>query len=290
MVFTGHSVRSRGTQSASWRRTAVSRRMALWTLAVLALALTACGDLAGLPFAEDPTSTPTPALAPETPSPSDEIAAPEAQQGNRQLVVWLPEFAGYSEEGNAGEVLRSAFRQFEQRHAGVRVEVQEKAAYGPSDILTYLRSGQRVAPAILPDLVLLNSQQIWQLADLGLLSPMERPPMERSLDFYQFALDSAEYGGAWYGVPYAADLMHLSGFLTSEQTAPGTWNELLAAGDPHLYAAAGDDTYENGSVLLQYVGAGGQLLENGSTSSEEALGAVFEFEVAGSEAGVIPPR
>ena len=147
---------------------------------------------------------------------------------------------------------------------------------------------QRVAPSVLPDLVLLDSRRLWELADLGLLSPLEMSPMQRSPDFYQFALDSAAYNGEWYGVPYAADVLHLAGFLKTEETAPNTWNELLTADEPYLYAAAGPDAYQNGSVLLQYVGAGGQLLENGSTSSEEALGAVFEFTKAAQESGVIP--
>jgi ABC-type glycerol-3-phosphate transport system substrate-binding protein len=248
--------------------------------------LTACNDLSMVPFIEEP-ATATVEFG-ETAEPVSETVTQATEPASRQLVVWLPEFAGYGDEGNVGDVLYSAFRNFEQQHPEVRVEVQEKASAGPSDIMTYLRTAQRVAPDVLPDVVLMDSQRLWELADLGLLPPMEAPPMERSSDFYQFALDSTEYGGAWYGTPYAADVIHTAGFLTSEQSAPRTWNDLLENGEPHLYAAGGADAFENGAVLLQYVGAGGQLLENGSTSNEEALTALFDFLVSGSEAGVVP--
>lgn len=268
------------TPASSWR--------AVFTLlAILSLTfLTACNDLSALPFAEEPT--PTPSLDAQPPASSATAAPVEDSPDSRQLVVWLPEFGGYGDEGGAGDVLDSAIRQFEQQHSGVNVEVQEKAESGPADMMSYLRLAQRVAPAILPDVLLLDSQQLWELADLGLLLPLETSPMQRSPDFYQFALDSAAYNGAWYGVPYAADVLHLASFLETEQTAPNTWNDLLTADEPYLYAAGGPDAYHNGSVLLQYVGAGGQLLENGSTSNEEALGAVFEFTKTAEESGVIP--
>lgn len=264
------------------------RRAGLWMLlpALLALALSACEDAASFPFAVDPTVTPTP--------PADAATAPaEAQPaedptGDRQLVVWLPDFAGYTDAGGAADVLESAFRQFEQAHPNVRADVQVKAESGQADTLAYLRSAQRVAPAIMPDLVLVESQQIWHLVDLGLLSPMETSPLDRSPDFYPFAIDSVGYGGAYYGVPYVADVMHVAGFPALGAALPGTWEELLAASAPHLYAAAGADAYENGYVLVQYVGAGGQLLENGSTSSEEALLAVFDFVEVGRQSGVFP--
>lgn len=245
----------------------------------------ACSNMVQRSFVEEPTPT---AAQTEVPAVTAESSPVGELPDDRQLVVWLPDFAGYAEEGGAGEVLTSAFRQFEQRHPDVRVDVQVKAASGQADIFSYLGSAQRVAPAILPDLVLMESEELWHLADLGLLPFMERAPMELAPDSYPFAIDSVRYNGEWYGVPYAADLMHLAGFWTQDQIAPSTWDELLASSESYLFAAAGGDAYENGAVLLQYVGAGGQLLENGSTSSEEALQAVFEFLVTGSSSGVIP--
>jgi ABC-type glycerol-3-phosphate transport system substrate-binding protein len=254
--------------------------------ATLVLAVTACNDQSGFPFAEEPAIAPDAVIQPTAAS-GDQT--PEASPDSRQLVVWLPDFAGYGDDGNAGEVLQSAFRQFEQDHPSVSIEVQEKATTGQSDILSYLRNAQRVAPSILPDLALVDSQQLWQLVDIGLLQPIETPPMERSPDFYQFALDSTRYKDSWYAIPFSADVLHLADYPPQDADVPANWGDVLTVAEPYLYAAAGADAFQNGAVLLQYVGAGGQLLEDGSTTSEEALRSVFNFVVAGSEDGVIPP-
>jgi maltose-binding protein MalE len=226
----------------------------LWLVVLMAATflLFACQATSGLTSVTDNTSTPVQTPGAVTPRPEAGVIVDSPDR--RQLVVWLPDFTGFDEEGAAAEVLTSAFLQFEQRHPGVRIDVQVKAESGQADIPSYLRSAQRVAPTILPDLVLIDSRQIWRLADLGLLSPMETTPMEYSTDFYPFAVDSVEYKGDAYGVPYAADVIHLAGFLDEEQPAPVTWNELLTQGEPYLFPAAGGAMYENGRAV-----AGGRL-------------------------------
>jgi ABC-type glycerol-3-phosphate transport system substrate-binding protein len=72
------------------------------------------------------------------------------------------------------------------------------------------------------------------------------------------------------------------------ETPPATWNELLAGNHKFLFPGNGGDGFRNSPLLLQYIGAGGQLLEDGSVSSDEALEAVFEFLVEGRIRGVIP--
>ncbi len=215
-------------------------------------------------------------------------AADSPQLDNRQLVVWLPDFSGLAGEDSAGDILAATFHQFEQTHPGIRIDVQVKAASGPADLFSYLRSAQRVAPSILPDVVLINTQALWQLADLGLALPIPAEQAKRAGDFYQFSLDAVAYQGQAYGVPYAADVLHLAAQDNPVEQTPATWSNLFADGQPYWFAAAGGDLYQNGSVLMQYVGAGGQLLEDGSTSSEEALQAVFDFLVEGRMRNVIP--
>lgn len=260
--------------------------LSLWTLLLAAL-LTGCTG--ALPAA--PTGVPQEAVQPEittiapTPVPSE---APGPQSGARQLVVWLPAFSGLAGEESAGDILASAFRQFEQNHPGVRVDVDVKAETGPASLFSYLRSAQRVAPSVLPDIILINTQSLWQLVDLGLVPPLPEDQTGRAGDFYQFSLDAVRYGGQIYGIPYAADTIHLA-FPTGQlDKPPTTWGELFAGGLPYYFATAGGDLYHNGSVLLQYVGAGGQLLEDGSTSNDEALRALFDFIVEGRIRNTIP--
>ena len=117
---------------------------------------------------------------------------------------------------------------------------------------------------------------------------MEKSPIEYSTGFYQFAIDSVGYGDEVYGVPYVADVIHLAGYFPEDQTAPATWSDLLNQKQPYLFAAAGGDVFESGTALVQYVGTGGQLVEDGSTSSDEALESVFMFLVDGRLRNVIP--
>jgi ABC-type glycerol-3-phosphate transport system substrate-binding protein len=258
---------------------------AAWALLVAALA----GCTGGLAFAtplpaEPEQSTP----APESTAPAPGGAPDAPRSDSRQLVIWLPAFSGIAGEDSAGDVLAGAFRQFEQTHPGVRVDVQIRAESGPSDLFAYLRSAQRVAPSILPDVVLINTQALWQIVDLGLATPIPADQANRADDFYPFAVDAVRYGGEIYGIPYAADAIHLAYQGDQTQQPPATWGQLFTNGQPYWFTAAGDDLFQNGAALLQYAAAGGQLLEDGSTSSDEALRAYFDFLVEGRIRNVIP--
>ncbi len=269
-----------------WARAArTAARIPAWLL--LAVAIAGCsGDLAlATPApAEAEQNSPTPVAA--TPAAN---AAPDAPRpDSRQLVVWLPAFSGVAGEDSAGDVLAAAFHQFEQTHPGVRVDVQIKSESGPADLFSYLRSAQRVAPSILPDVVLINTQALWQIVDLGLAAPIAADQAARVDDFYPFTMDAVRYGGQVYGIPYAADAIHLAYHADQTQQPPETWNQLFTGGRPYWFAAGGNDLFHDGVALLQYVGAGGQLLEDGSTSSDEALRAFFDFLVEGRIRNVIP--
>jgi arabinogalactan oligomer/maltooligosaccharide transport system substrate-binding protein len=107
----------------------------------------------------------------------------------------------------------------------VSVDVQIKAENGEASLLNYLRVAQRVAPLILPDIIVINTQQLWQIVDLGLIEAIELGEIGQAGDFYQFALDAVTYNGQTYGIPYTADLLHLAYHQNQLTTAPTTWEE-----------------------------------------------------------------
>ena len=212
---------------------------------------------------------------------------PDATDSGRQLVVWLPDFASHEMDNGAGDLLSNAFSQWEQGNPGVRINVQTKADGGQSDMFSYLRAAQQVAPDILPDVALINTQNIGALVELGLLKPLDSSLSIRP-DFYPFAMDAVQYGGQVYGTPYVADLLLLAGAGEDGAIPPDRWGELLSQDNPYYFAAAGGDLFENGAILIQYIGAGGVLLEDGSTSNPAALQDVFSFIQNGTLAGVMP--
>jgi len=128
----------------------------------LLVLLTACSN--------DATPTPLPPLAPTATTVVEAVASETAvPEANDQLVVWLPAFSGLTTESSAGATLNSAFHQFEQENPSVKLDIQVKADVGTASLFNFLRSAQEVAPSILPDLVLINTQQLWQIVDLGMV-------------------------------------------------------------------------------------------------------------------------
>ena len=207
---------------------------------------------------------------------------------DRQLVIWAPDFFSRDREASSDRVMDAAFAQFEQRHPSTRIEVQPKALAGETSVFAYLRSAQRVAPDILPDIVLLNASELWQAAELGLISTLTSDDVAGMAEFYPFAIQAVAYNGEIWGVPYVSDLLHAIDQHAATDATPLTWADLLASDSTYLFPAGSRDGYANDSVLLQYVGAGGQLLEDGTVSNPDAMEAVFEFYLRGIQQGNIP--
>jgi ABC-type glycerol-3-phosphate transport system substrate-binding protein len=170
------------------------------------------------------------------------------------------------------------------------VDAQVKAETGIAGIFQFLRSAQQVAPTILPDLVLVNTQQLWQLVDLGLVSALSEAEFAQQTgeetDSYPFAQNAITYRSQLYGIPYAADLVQ--GAFEPDAAMPATWANLLAAPQPFLFPGGNEEGYQPAHTLLQYVAAGGELLEDGSITSPEALRAYFDFLAEGRLRGAIP--
>jgi len=264
-----------------------------WIIAICLLWVLAVGGCNRTPRSSEPSAPNAASTAQPLQVPSaTEFAESPAEPQRRELVLWTPEFFDPDGEGEANALLATTYANFEEMHSDVRLEVQTKAEFGSASLYNYIRSASQVAPSILPDIVLIDTQQMWQVADLGLLTPF--PPEERvgGADMYPFALDAVAYNGLTYGVPYAADVTHLAyrqRITTPEEfSPPTTWVELLALDEPYIFPAGGRSGLSNNALLLQYVSAGGQLTEDGEISNAEALTEVFTFFETGVRQGVIP--
>jgi ABC-type glycerol-3-phosphate transport system substrate-binding protein len=145
-----------------------------------------------------------------------------------------------------------------------------------------------VAPSILPDLVLINTQQLWQLVDVGLASPLDPAEQPALTGYCPFAWNAVAYRDRSYGFPYAAEIIQQVYNPETAFTPPTTWTEALAGTGPWRYPAAGGGLFDNATVLLQYAGAGGVLMEDGSVSDPDALAAVFRFLMSARNQEVIP--
>lgn len=224
-----------------------------------------------------------------------------------ELVIWLPEFLAPNLETAAGDVLATAYTQFEQMHPELRLEVHIKTEVGEANIYDYVRSARKVAPAIVPDIIVVDSRQLWRLVDSISIQPLDRSAIPELVDMYPFALNTATYKDEIYGIPYAADLLHMAYRKSiqqnvtatgQEQTAqeqqfsrknlPTDWLTLLESENTYFFPANGENGFSNEMLLAQYVSAGGQLTINGTVSNQEALISLFNFLTLGRERNIIP--
>ncbi|MEZ4714740.1 MAG: hypothetical protein R2851_01395 [Caldilineaceae bacterium] len=229
------------------------------------------------------TAATTPDVAPQE-VPAGDLAEDAPPLVVRPLVVWVPEFMT-ADGDTAAEVLATALQQFEQLYPASEVEFVVKQEEGVNGILNYLRSAQRVAPAILPDLVVLNSQDLWRAVDLGLVQPLDAANLPVTQPIYPAALASARYQETIYGFPYVVNPVHAVG--AAEQTLPATWDDVLAGGVPYIFAGGLGDAGLNPSLLLQYAAAGGTMTEATAEPDADALRALLEFYVTGQSAALI---
>jgi maltose-binding protein MalE len=258
----------------------------LFFLGSLAVTIASCrGD--GAPPVLPPVATATPSATPNQPH-LDQSAPAVTNEQNRQLVLWVPEFFQPPDQSPAA-LLQTVYDQFRHNHPEVHLDIQIKAESGEASLYAYLRNAQSMAPTILPDVVLLDTAQLWQAAELGLIQPIQWDALHNTNDFFQFARTAASYQGQMIGIPYAADLIHLVYHTNQITQLPTTWDTLLTTGGPYWFAAGKYD-YPNESLLLQYVGAGGQLFEDGTVSNPEALVALFTFLLEAKSAGVLPEK
>ncbi len=257
-----------------------------WGLGAVLLLIAACGRSTPLPaplVTETAITVAAPTLAPAT---TVEVAPP----AENQLVIWAPDFFEAKPDANAGNVLQAVYHQFEQANPGVHIDVHIKAESGEAGMFSYLRSAQRVAPTILPDLVLLDTQYLWQIAELDLVHPITFDDLGQHANFYPFALNAVTFKQQPYGIPYTADVIHAIYDTQIFTTTPATWATVLAMKQPYLFPAGIHDSLYDDSLLLQYVGAGGQLLASGEINNLDAVKALLTFLAQGKASGVISDK
>jgi len=249
----------------------------------IAYLLAGCDSLLGEEQTEQPTPQPVASVT------NGDV---ESNNESRQLVLWAPEAFSPDLETPDGRMLDPVIAQFEQAHPNIFLQIDIKAESGEANVLRYLRSAQQNAPSILPDLVLLDTQQLWQVVDLGLVQPLSDAETIYLVDMYPSAVDAITYQETSYGFPYAMDMMHLAYDRNSVKRLPQNWDDLLEDQATYLFQMGlftdeKPHIFSRTSLLLLYLGAGGTLIESGTAENRETLEAVVEFLAQGQAQGII---
>ena len=225
----------------------------------------------------DMTATPLP-----TPTPSAE---------QRTIRVWWPDELYPAEDSEAAAILQSQFDLFRQTYNSYTVEIRRKRSHGLGGILASLRTAAPVAPSAVPDLTLMRREDMLTAAQEGLIVPLDEwmPASLSGNNLFSGVRALGEVDGVLYGIPYTLNARHTLYRASVFDTPPQTFADVLSAQTPYLFAA--NDAPVSWTVLLQYLAAGGQLVdENGTAAlSPDALQTVLEFYAEGEAAGVFTP-
>ncbi|PWH19905.1 MAG: hypothetical protein DDG58_03515 [Ardenticatenia bacterium] len=241
----------------------------------------------------------TPAMASASPGlPPADIVQPTAQatdgttpSASLTLTMWTVEPVSPEAAGKAGETFAQGIRSFMERYPNVTVVVKLKNEMGKGSVLDYLRTASQVAPSVLPDIAVLDLTDLAVAARVGVVFPLDELVAPGLIsDLLPGARAAGNVEGKLMGMPFEVDVEHIV-FNADQLTAPPlTWEEVLNVGVPYRFPAKGRNGLANDCFLIQYLAAGGRLLdeEGHPTLDESVLASVLDYYLRGVRAGVIP--
>jgi len=172
----------------------------------------------------------------------------------------------------------------------VNIEYILKKPYGKGGLLDSLSTARAAAPAVLPDLVILDTLELNEATEAGLIKPLDDlVSSEVQQGLFPFARHG--FDGQLMGVQFQADIEHLIYNTNKIDSAPITWREVISASVAYIFPAGGQGSLVNDAFLIQYLAAGGGLLDEGGNPAlnNDALVEVLQFYKDGLDVGAIPP-
>ncbi len=241
----------------------------------------------------DPGATPAAALPGQTPVATTQPAASSTQEdapAATTLTWWTAPFFAPSEESEAGQLLAASLDAFSRANPTLSVRPILKAPYGKGGLLDYLLASQKTAPSLLPDLIVLSSDDLGLAIRSGLLQPLDDLlAPELFSDLYPFALQEGRQEGKLYAVQFEADIEHLVVNTDQVQQPPRTWTDLLNQQHTYIFSV-GSANAPSDAFLLQYKAAGGVFggRDDAFILDDRALFQVLDFYAQGRAGGLIP--
>jgi ABC-type glycerol-3-phosphate transport system substrate-binding protein len=154
----------------------------------------------------------------------------------------------------------------------------------------FLTTASAVAPAVVPDLIALDTQALVDIAGAGLIVPLDELLSPALLtDLYLFAIQSCTVDEGLICVQFQANVEHAVYYTSKIAVSPSTWDEIFASGATYIFPMAGQDGIVNDAFLVQYLSTGAQLVDSSGnpTLDQQALTDVLTFYRQGIDGGVI---
>jgi ABC-type glycerol-3-phosphate transport system substrate-binding protein len=275
---------------------------------LLAAVVSACAS--GTPVAIESQRRLEPTIAAETASPETLVSSrgadgalleqaaqatptPQPTRDPLRIQLWWPDELYPKPDSDAERVLLNQFDGFRQTYATYNLDVRRKRATGLGGILPTLRTALPVAPRAVPDLTLMRRTDMLAAATEGLIVPLEDwLPTDILNGLVPGTRALGEIDGTLYGLPYVLNIYHVV-YRSSVFDAPLlTFDDVLEQGPEYLFpAGAGAGTLVSWTVLLQYLAAGGTLVDAGGNPAldRNALLTVMTYYEQAVADGIFDP-
>jgi ABC-type glycerol-3-phosphate transport system substrate-binding protein len=208
------------------------------------------------------------------------------------LTVWTTETFSPTQAITSGQILAQAVESFEVNHPETRVEFSLKKPYGKGGILDFLLTTEAVVPALLPDLVLIDVDEMSTVIEAGIVQPLDDLiSPELVTDLYPFARNASTFEGQLFGLQFQANLDHLAYNVGQLTVPPRSWPGVLSNPGPYTFPAGGQAGLVNDDFLTQYLAmrlwpSGGD--PDGTFLEADSLTAVLQYYQDGVSRGVFP--
>jgi len=188
------------------------------------------------------------------------------------LTIWtIPRFAP-GDSSPAGRVLATQIDAFAKAYPNYRLDWVIRPPAGSGGVIDFLLAAHEVAPAILPDVAILDTRELGAATRAGALQPLDGVISDSlKSDLFPFARNAGIVEEQWYAVPFEADIEHLIYNSKYIEDAPLTWADVLSGGLKYAFAAGGENGRVNDMLLIQYLALGGRLTDDkGAPTLDEA--------------------
>ena len=232
-------------------------------------------------IAEPPEPTAGPAGTQETPGSPDVIT----------LTMWTTEMFSPTEVITSGQILAGQITEFEASQSDVRLEILLKKPYGRGGILDFLLTTVPVVPDLLPDLAIIDVDELPSAVQAGVVQPLDTLiSPELVSDLYPFARRATSLDGQLWGLQFQAELNHLV-YNTGKLTVPPrSWPGVLSGAGAYAFPAGGQAGLVNDSFLVQYLAVRPWPIESDPDApflDLDSLTAVLQFYQDGVTRGVL---
>ncbi len=232
----------------------------------------------------------TPAPATPTPTP---VPTPTPEDTTLTLTFWTVEPLSPEADGQAGQFFDSTLRAFQRAHPDIQVDVVLKKASGKGGVLDFLRTARPVAPAVLPDVAVMNATDLPQAFAEGLVQPLDGK-LDRSVvqDLLPAARRMGQVDTRLAGVPLGLDMEHAVYNTLVFTGTPILWTDVLSRNTRYLFPAKGVNGLVNDATLSHYFSAGGTFLDDQGEPQvdEQTLQQVLTLYQQGVAAGTLDTR